>query len=78
VLRHVLKAAVTSITVQAQGGLGLSNSRVPMLRPECPIDQQDVWPAVPIMIQKADASADGFGVPLVTGSSSIMRECYPG
>jgi hypothetical protein len=49
-----------------------------LLRPVCTIDEQDVWPAVPIIIQEANASADGFGVPLVTGSSSLMRERYAG
>ena len=77
-LRDVLKGAVASITVQAHGGLSLSDSRIALLWPVCTIDQQDVRPAVPIIIQEGDASADGFRVPLVTGSSGNMGERYPG
>src|SRR5262249_39844663 len=77
-LRDVLKGAVASITVQAHSWLGLSDSHVALLWPVGAIDQQDVWPPVPIIIQESDASADGFRVPLVTSRSGIMRERYPG
>src|SRR5262249_59902365 len=77
-LRDVLKSAVVPVAVQADGGLSLSGNRVTLLRPVCAIDQQDVRPAVPIIIQEANASADGFRVPLVPGSSGSMGERYAG
>jgi hypothetical protein len=78
VLCNVLKSAVASITVQAQGGLSLSDSRVAMLRPVGAIDQHDVRPVIPIIIQESDASTDGFRVPLVTSGTGNMGKRYPG
>src|SRR4029434_1824474 len=77
-LCNVLKSSVASITVQPQGGLSLSDSRVALLRPVGAIDQHDVRPVIPIIIQESDASADGFRVPLVTSSTGHMGERYPG
>src|SRR5262249_30663831 len=73
-LRDILKGAIAPVAVQAHGGLWL----LALAGPLAAVDQQDIGPAIPIVIKKSTTSTDGFRVPLLASGAGFMAKDYPG
>ena len=73
-MRDIQKGAVALVAVEAHGGLWL----LALPRPLATVDQQNIEPAIPIIIKKSSASAHGFWVPLFASGPGFMAKDHPG
>src|SRR6478672_7194884 len=72
-LRHISKSSILIIMVEGRSGPAGFVSR-----PIHGINQQDVLPAVIVIINKADAGAHGFRKIFLAESAVVVFEMYPG
>jgi len=73
-VRDIQKGTIALVAVEAHGGLWL----LALPRPLATVDQQNIEPAIPIIIKKSSASAHGFWVPLFASGPGFMAKDHPG
>ena len=72
-LRHVGECSVSIVAIEAKGG-----SVAVMSRPVGAVDEQDVLPAVGIVVEKCATRTEGFGKQLSTVGAAVVAKLESG